>query len=105
MRRKAKVHSDFETFFIVGELGLDGSIVYMAYDGCGDFGETYDAVKAEKFSCSVKEAKSFLKEDKDAIKWVKNHPNAKIYQIKLGYIVDLTPKGVAPIVKDKEDNE
>ena len=100
---KPRAHKDFETLYIIGEFCPDGSHVYMAFDGCGNFGDTYAADAAERFD-SVKEAKSFLKQDEDAIDWVGCHPNAKIYQMKLGYIVNPTPKGVIPIVKDRKEN-
>lgn len=86
-----KKHEYYEEFWIVASFHCDGTREYMAFDGCGAFGDTCDGQVAERFE-SKKAARDFLKRDEDAREWLENHSNVRVVKIKIGYIV-YPPKG------------
>lgn len=81
-----RCHCDHEDFYIVGEIRKNGHRVYMAWDGCGAYGETYAGDKAEIFE-NRRHAKAHLKHDEDARDWLRNHPGAQVLKIRIGYKV------------------
>lgn len=81
-----RCHRDIEVFYIIGEFLPDGSHVYMAWDGCGAYGDTDSGDAAEKFD-TAKEAKHYLATNEDAKEWYEQHPKAKVLRMVYGYTV------------------
>lgn len=75
-----RAHKIYDTDYVVGVFRPDGSHIYMTWDGCGNYGDSYSPMCAEKFD-SAKEARDYLRKDSKAREWFAYNPEAKVLQM------------------------